>query len=130
MQTLIWSLKVCGPWAAAILAGRKTVETSGQPCTRNGAAPGWVLLKDDTGTAAGAALLGARFTYRTAAEFAADYKRHRVPASDPFAFGRRATTYGFPVLAVIRFAAPVPVRNLSRGMQRLKRCAPVAVPAC
>ena len=72
--------------------------------TKKGAAPGWVLLKEDTGFAAGAALLGPRFKYESSDMFDADFEKHRVPKGDPFAFGgsqRKRATYGFPVLDVI-----------------------------
>ena len=130
-----YSFKVNGPWAAEILAGRKTVETSGQPCTKQGAAPGWVLLQGDTKrrkttpTAEGAVKLGPRFKYETAAQFAADFEKHRVPAGDPYAFGKRATTYGFPVLDVIQFPNPVPVHHRNKlDQNRYKECEPVDVP--
>jgi len=119
------SLQVNRPWAAMILGGEKTVETSGQPCTRAGAAPGWVLLRDESGCAAGAARLGARFEYSTATAFREDFNRHRVPESDPFAFGRRQRTWGFPVLETMTFASPIPVPT-PPGQSRLKT---VEVPA-
>ena len=133
------SFKVNGMWAEEILARRKTIETSGQACTKKGEAPGWVLLNDKSkrgrndpplaGSAAGAALLGARLEYTTKEEFEADFEKHRVPAGHPeYGFEVRKRTYGYPVLDVIRFPERVSFRNLTSGQNRWKECQPVAVP--
>jgi hypothetical protein len=122
MTSCVYSLQLRGNWAERILDGDKTVETSGQAMTKGGCAPGWVYLRGEDGLAHGAADLGPRFEYRSAEEFAADFDRHRVPPDSPFAFGRRARTWAFPVLATIRFDSPValPARP---GQNRLKRLA-------
>ena len=63
--------------------------------------------------------MGPRIQYATEAEFRADEIRHRVPAGDPFDFGRRARTYGFPILSVRRLSRPVRVKT-PRDQRRFK----------
>ena len=122
------SLQVYEPWASRILSGEKTIETSGQACTGDGVAPGWVLLRTGDGTAAGAAQLGPRITYRSAAEFDADLEGHLVPPSSRFHHStrKRGVSYGYPVLDVITFDAPIQVAT-PIGQCRLKPVAGVRV---
>ena len=74
------------------------------------------------GSAAGAALLGVRLEYTTKEEFEADFEKHRVPAGHPeYGFEvRKRTSYGYPVLDVIRFPERVSFRNLTSGQNRWK----------
>jgi hypothetical protein len=115
------SLQVQEPWASLILNGEKTVETSGQACTGSGIAPGWVLLRTGSGTAAGAAHLGPRITYNSAAEFDAHVDRHLVPPTSRFHHSqrKRGRSYGYPVDDVIVFDSPMLVTTPS-GQNRLK----------
>ena len=121
------SVQINGDWSDMILNREKTVETSGQSMVKNGGAPGWVLLRDETGQASGAALLGKRFEYKSKEEFDSDFDRHRVSSSSEFAFGKRSKTYGYPVEDVVRFEEPVPV-NTPRGQNRKKNLTYSVIP--
>lgn len=112
-------LIVHGDWIEKILSGEKTVETSGQALTRGGAAPGAVYLRGSDGIARGVAVLGPRIQYASEAEFRADEPRHCVPTGAPFDFGRRARTYGFPILSVRRLSSPVRLKT-PRDQRRFK----------
>ena len=122
------SLQVHEPWATLILNGEKTIETSGQACTGEGVAPGWVLLRTGSGKAAGAAQLGQRITYNSAAEFDTHFDRHLVPPTSRFHHStrKRGRSYGYPVTAVVVFGSPILVTTPS-GQHRLKHVDDVEV---
>jgi len=121
------SVQINGDWSDMILNREKTVETSAQSMVKNGGAPGWVLLRNETGQSSGAALLGRRFEYKSKDEFDSDFERHKVSSSNEFAFGKRNRTYGYPVEDVVRFEDPVPV-NTPRGQNRKKNLTYSVIP--
>jgi hypothetical protein len=116
-----YALSIKQPWAALVVAGRKTVEVRTWPTRRRGRIlihtgkvpdrrpQAWAWVADDpvlrvaaglTGGVVGVGELADCLTYPTAAAFAADAGRHR---NDP-AWFRPPRLYGFVVAGV----RPVP----------------------
>jgi hypothetical protein len=105
------SIQINGEWASLILSGKKTVETSGQSLCRGGKSPGWLLLRDESGNASGAALFSEIFEYKNREEFDKDYERHLVGPDSGFYFGNRKRTFGYQVIQCIKFKTPVKIKT-------------------
>lgn len=93
------------PWAALIVSGFKTVETAahGLPPRYRGR---WLRVQNESRQFIGRVKFSGSFKYLSAAGFAADIGRHRVPPSSPYHFKNRARCYGWAVAAAEPYKKP------------------------